>query len=231
MHERLSLWMPMRGRRAACQLLLLAAAACAPLLSAAALVSSLLDSAVVYEFPSENYLGSGPRLVAPGISWSARSASAVFGYTAGYSFDENGSWLGMAMIGTNDGRSSMSLSFATPVAGVGAYLNYAPSVSGSPAVIAIYDAAGVLLDSYRLDFTTDGSLNSGEFRGFLLPSAGISRLTLSGGLIGAAHLQVQVTALDAVLPAVPEPRTAAMLGIGLLALLVGSARRASRFRR
>lgn len=195
------------------------AVACAAVLagaSAQAVPVTSLPGSTTYSFPVENYFGAGPRTVAPGITWTAASTNSVFGYTGGYGFQSNGQWSGLSMIGTNTGTSAMTLTFNDAVQGVGAFLNWARFDNGGPdgnqPVIAAYDAANALLESYTLTFSTGGGANSGEFHGFQRGSSDIKSITFSGGFIGAADLQVLSTA------PVPEPETYALMLGGLAAL-------------
>lgn len=185
----------------------------------AASVTSLPGS-TTYTFPVVNEFTAGPKVVASGITWTAESGNSVYGYDNGYFFQTNGRWSkGLSMIGTNSGTTSMSLSFATAVSGVGAFLNWARFENGEPdgalPVISIYDAGNALLESYTLTFSTGGADNSGEFHGFLRDSADIASITFRGGFIGAANLEV-VSA-----PAVPEPTTYALMlgGLGVVGFI------------
>lgn len=190
-----------------------AAAAVLVSLSAQAVDVTALPGSTVYSFPVENYSGTGPRPVAPGITWTSQG-DAVFGNSAGSNFLSNGSWdAGLPMIGTDSDAGTMTLTFHTAVVGVGAYLNWARNPDGSPfgdaAVLSAYDATNTLLESYTLTFDTGGADNSGEFHGFLRSSAEIKSLTFGGAYIGAKNLEV-VTA------AVPEPQTYGLMLAGLV---------------
>ena len=175
------------------QLRLIAAAAAlfASVASHAVPVTSLPGS-TLYAFPNDNYFGAGPKVVAPGITWTAESGNSVYGYDGGYGFQTNGNWgAGLSMIGTNTGGTLMTLSFDTAVSGVGAFLNWSRFSSGAPdgdlPIISIYDSANTLLESYTLTFSTGGGTNSGEFHGFLRGTADIASITFDGE-IGRAHV-------------------------------------------
>jgi hypothetical protein len=58
------------------------------------------------------------------------------------------------MAGTNNSTSTMTFAFATPVTGVGGFINYAPGY-GTP-VIAAYDSTRTLLETTTLSFSTGG---------------------------------------------------------------------------
>lgn len=189
---------------------IVAAVALAASTLAHAIPVTSLPAGTIYPFAVENYFGNGPKVVAPGITWSADNSNSVYGYASGYGFSSNGNWNGLSMIGSNTGTSSMRIDFAAPVAGVGAFMNYAPG-SGSTPMIAVYDSSNVLLESYTLSFATGGGTNTGEFHGFLEGTANISYMTLTGSYIGAANLSVQTAA-------VPEPETYALMLAGLAAI-------------
>ena len=202
------------------RLIAAAAIALATSFSAHAVSVTSLPGSVTLAFPAINAFGAGPHAVAPGITWSSASSNSVFGYTGGYGFAGNGSWSGLSMIGSNDGSSTMRIDFADAVSGVGAFLNYAAGY-GAPAVIAVYDSANALIESYTLSFSTGGGHNTGQFHGFMESSANISHMTLSGSYIGAANLEVVQA------PAVPEPETYALMLGGLGALAFVARRRKS----
>jgi hypothetical protein len=185
-----------------------------------------LAGSTTYGVPEVNLFTTGPETMAPGITWTANGGAAhaaVFGYTGGYGFAVNGTWAaGLPMIGSDSPTFGMRIDFAAPVAGVGAYLNYAPK-EGDPAVISIFDSTNALLESYTLSFlvdtsqvglnTTKAGYNLGEFHGFLQSTNNISYMTLSGSYIGAANLETVSVA------AVPEPETYALMmaGLGVMA--------------
>lgn len=189
-------------------LALCAALAATATTAQAAHVTSLAGGSV-YTLPAVNLFTTGPQTITPGITWTSQSSNSVFGWTNGYGFAGNGYW-DISMIGSNDGTSTMTISFDAPVSGVLAFVNYAPGY-GTP-VISAYDSSNNLLDSYTLNFSVSGN-NAGEFHGFQTGVANIASLTLSGAYIGASSVQVTT--------AVPEAGSIAMVvaGLGVVAAI------------
>ena len=176
-----------------------------------------LTGATTYEFAAENYMGSGAKTIAPGITWTSQSASSVYGWTNGYGFASNGGWSSpLSMIGSNSGSAIMRIDFASPVSAVAAFMNYAPGY-GTP-TIAVYNNLNTLLESSVLNFATGGGSNTGQVHGFQESIADIAYMTLSGAYIGAAHLQVLAGS-------VPEPTSYALVALALAAAVTAARRR------
>jgi hypothetical protein len=165
---------------------------------------------------ASDFLGPGPRSITSGITWSSTADLSLFGYTGGYGIGTHGNWNGVPMLALNAGVGTMTIAFATPVRGVGAFMNYAPGTDGVP-TIAAYDASHQLLESYVLDYPVVANaqfdVNAGEVHGFLRTNADIAYFTLAGSGIVATNLQVTP---------VPEPSAYAMLlaGLGVMAAVV-----------
>ena len=180
------------------------------------------------DLPAASYTGSKPQQVVPEVTWSTTASGSVFGYSGVYGFTSNGTWSGLNMAGLNSAAGTMTFAFATPVDGVGGYLNYAPELGLTP-TIAVYDAGMNLLESATLSFNTGRGWNSGSFFGFQGDSD-ISFFALSGAFIGITDLTVSSEFLMAELqgqtapilpqgvqPApVPEPSSLLLFGAGLL---------------
>jgi hypothetical protein len=156
----------------------------------AAVVTSLPEGTIV-PMPDVNYFGPGPQSF-NGVVWTSTNASqyggSLFGYTFSYGFNTNGIWFGALgpMAGLNSPSDTMTFTFATPVSGVGGFMNYAPQSGNS--VISVYDSSNNLIESYTLNFNTGGATDSGFFFGFLEDSATIKYFTLSNSFIGIANL-------------------------------------------
>ena len=116
---------------------------------------------------------------------------AVFGYTGGLGFGSNGSWnsaVGPA-ISLNDSTSdygvtdSMTIAFTNPVTTFADFFNYDPE--STPATINVYGGTGTLLDSYVLNFSTNGATDSGEWLAFTSTTP-IGSFTMSDDYISMA---------------------------------------------
>jgi len=189
----------------------------------AALVTSI-PGGINIPIPGVNYFGPGPQTIAPGITWSSTNCcnqgGSVYGSTLNYNFGANGNWPGSlgpliglnassAVYGTTD---SMTVSFSNPVGAVGGFINWALGYGATS--ISVYDIANNLIESAPIDFATGGADNSGQFLGFVEPSAIIGSFVLTDGYIGLTDLTVGNAT------AVPEPDTLPLLMTGLLGLVV-----------
>lgn len=199
----------------------------------AAHVTTLAGSTSFDFGPPFDLMTGGPQAVAPGITWSSDSPSSVYGWTGsagGYGFAANGRW-NMPMIGTNTPTGTMTIDFATAIAGVGAFLNWSMDSNGgpvgAPAVIAIYNSSDVLLESYTLTFGPFGgdAIDKGEFHGFFRDTADISSMTFTGAFIGAAGLEVVAGSPGNPSNPIPLPGSLALLSLGLLGLGCAARRR------
>jgi len=187
----------------------------------ATLVHSI-PGGTVYTLPAVNYFGGGPQTVASGITWSSTNVNnqggSVFGFTTAYDFGVNGSWTGALgpMAGLNDNTDiysvtdSMTFAFATPVAAVGGFLNYAVGFS-TPTTIAVYDSSHTLIEpAITLTFLTSGGNDTGAFYGFSESTANISYFTLTDNYVGIVDLTTG---------SVPEPGSLLLIGTGLLGVI------------
>lgn len=179
-----------------------------------AAVVSALPGSTPLPIPAINHIGTDTQTFVPGVTWSA-TATSVFGYSGPFGFLNNGFWNGLTMIGVDTDTGSMSINFATPVAGVGGFVNYSPT--SGVANMSIYDSSDNLIESYTPSFLTSGgtALNEGQFIGFLLGTASISRLEFSNAYIGATDLQILSGPATS---AIPEPSSA----LALCGLFAGS---------
>lgn len=186
-----------------------------PGLAAATLVTSL-PGGVLAPMPAVNYNATVPRTF-NGITWSSTYRNSVFGYTGKYGvygFGSNGNWnAGLGpMAGLNTSVGTMTFAFATPVSGVGGFLNW--STGTGSASIAAYDITGHLIESHAVSFRTDGATNSGQFLGFRENQPIISKFTLTGAFIGITNMK-----------AMPIPATGWLFGSALIGLAALSRRK------
>ena len=190
----------------------------------AALVSSLSGGTVVPMpvLSEPDFWGTGPRSFGPGITFTSNYVYTLFGYQHGYGFDYNGSWDGLVMAGANSADGVMTFTFDTLVSGVGGFINYATQGGyewGIP-MIAVYNAAGELIEQAQLSFDTGGGQNSGFFLGFQEGDAIIKSFTLSNAFIGITDL----TIVSGGITSVPEPGTMVLMSFGLIGVGIASRR-------
>lgn len=146
--------------------------------------------------PDDLNFGGGP--VSWGnYTWTSTNlysgGGSVFGYTGGLGFGSNGSWdsaVGPA-ISLNDSTDdygvtdSMTIAFKNPVTAFADLFNYAPESPTTPTTISVYGVGGNLLDSYVLNFSTNGATDSGEWLGFASTTP-IGYFTMSDNYISMA---------------------------------------------
>ena len=114
----------------------------------------------------------------------------------------------------------MNFVFDKAISGIGGLVNYGIYNSGSQAVMRIYGAGDVLLETFDLvadaSISTPARANLGEFRGFSRNTADIFRLEMSGAVV----IDDMVISYSSV----PIPPAVWLFGTGLLGL-IGVARR------
>lgn len=110
-------------------------------------------------------------------------------------------------------RGELGFSFATPVAGVGAFFNqYQVDGAASSFVLIAYDQFGNALESATYSIETDEfGYNEGQFLGFGRASADIYGFGVAGGTFVLDNLSFTAP--------VPEPATWALMLGGVAALL------------
>lgn len=181
----------------------------------ASVVNSISGGTII-AMSADNTYTSGPITQSPGITWSSTSSDSVYGWTQFYGYNGNGNWgSGLTMVGLNTDNGTMTYQFANTLSAVGGFINYAQyrgQPYGSNPSIAIYDSANQLLESTVLNFSTDGSNNSGFFYGF--ENASIASFTLSNAYIGLADLTIREGAPSAV--PLPAGLPLMLSGLGVL---------------
>ena len=176
-------------------------------------------------FATDNYFGTGPVTVAPGVTWTSTNAfnqgGAVYGYDGGYGFGVNG-YDFETLAGINDSSDvygvvdSMTFSFATPVSSVGGFINWVPNAL--PVTIAAYDASNNLLESFTLSAGDVNLVTPNSFYGFLDGTADISSFVLTDGYVGVMSGLNGGTITGG---GVPEPATWALMLVGVAGLGAG----------
>ena len=179
-----------------------------------------IPASAMIPIPSNDLVFGGGPVTWGNYTWSSTNlyngGGSVFGYTGDNGFGGNGYWdSGVGpMIVLNDSyddygvTDSMTVAFTNPVYEVGDFFNYVPGGS-TPTTIAAYDASGNLIESYNLNFSTNGGPDTGEWLGFS-ETTPISSFTMTDNYIAMSST--------------PEPSSLLLLGSGLLGL-VGVARR------
>lgn len=212
-------------------------------LAVAMLVSSPANAALIagagslaganpITLPAANYTGAGPQTLGP-ITWSSDVATSQYGWTGGADFGSNGAWAAgdpiLAL--SSGGYANMTLTFANPVSGFLADVNWKLGVSNLASVLMIaYDANGDLLTHdefpannalhYYWKLANNGNVNdfSPGYFGFSFASPVIKSVVFSSGSIGARNLSWTGPAVGPPTGGVPEPASWVMLiaGFGLV---------------
>lgn len=178
-----------------------------------------------YQHPGTDKFTNGPEVIdsSPTITFTS-SLSANYSYLGNfpngdyYLLGDNGSWgPGMSFAALNDATGTIKFAFSTPMAAVGAFMNYAVIGGNTLGTVtfAAYDQNNNLLDSYDISSlirTGSTSNDDGRFLGIALNSPEISYFTLSNSYVVLTDLRYSETP-------VPIPGAAWLLGSGLLALV------------
>lgn len=151
-------------------------------------------------------------------------------------FCSNGAWNAdrEGFVGLFPG-ATVRVSFAAPVRGVGAFMNYLPLCAGqsqSAPTMRVLDANMASLGLYHIDeigrIVTPNAVNAGAFRGVVHVESDIFAVDFDGAFFLFDDLAVLGASVEPPSTTVPEPATMAMLAGGLLVL--GAARRLIRRR-
>lgn len=128
--------------------------------------------------------------------------SSVINYSNGYGFAANGGWTApLLMAGLDDPDGYMDFTFlGGPVSAVGGFLNWVPGESAGDMYIEALDGLGNVLESYDLNFLTDGTTNSGAFYYIQRNIAEITTLRLGDSFVGIAEFTYDKAPAD-----VPAP--------------------------
>lgn len=166
-----------------------------------------LPGATAINLPAVNYNGAGPQTVGP-ITWTSGSPASLFGWTGTYNFGTNGSWDNTPLIGLNNGAdpisggySTMTITFANPVSGFLAELNWRlGTTAGNSTIMLARDVNGNVLTHSEWAPNTDRHYywplsNNGNFNvvnpgyfGFTFANPVIKSVEFSNGHVAARNM-------------------------------------------
>jgi len=167
-----------------------------------------------------------PVVVSPGVTAISTNPDGSWIGPGPYTFVDNGSWdnsVAMVAVDTDLAGSDpyrVTLFFATPVAGVGGFFNYATFFLSnySDVILTAWGADGSVLESVDLfsaaPISTPAGINQGEFRGFLRPSPDIASFSIENSSAALTDLTVFAGA------AVPEPASISLVCFALAIAVV-----------
>jgi len=178
--------------------------------AANAIVVTSIPGAAVQTMPASDMFSSGPITFGDGVTWSASTPYAVFGWTNGYGFSSNGVWFGAPpMAGTNMASGTMTFTLPGVTDAIGGVLNWSNDSSSyyPDASMSVYDSSNNLLETYSLTVAGVNVAAPDSFYGFYRPQDDIHSFVLTDAYIGLRSLTFGV-------PAVPEPATWALMLLG-----------------
>jgi len=188
---------------------------------AAASVVMSIPGGTLQAMPASNQFTAGPVVFGDSVTWTASNSFAVFGWTDGYGFNDNGTWAGVPpMAGVNTNLGSMTFTFASDLSAVGGIIDWAKLGSDyQNSSMSIYNSNGDLLETLILMSNATNQVTPDSFYGFSRGQADIHSFVLSNGFVGLRNL----TTLGS--SAVPEPGTWAMMLLGFGAIGMSVRRR------
>lgn len=166
-------------------------------------VSDIPDPQIIDFEDFDGFITAGPKIVAPGVSFTGTSGSVLGAFIA--DLGDNGLWGAGNHFAATDLSGTLNFTFVNGMTAAGAFLN---SFDGGPILIRVLGNNQQVIESYTVEVDTPGdSLNSGIFFGITRSTADIRSLSLGGqGLVAD---DVTFTS------PVPEPEVYAMLLSGL----------------
>lgn len=155
---------------------------------------------------------AGPVSLGGGVTYTSSNSSSVVCYNGGYGLASNGFWTGSTQYaGLNTAGGWMRFTFASAVAAVGGYSNWAPCCSTSGDVfIQTLDASNNIIDSYSIaSILTPSQTDGSEFRGISHSVNDIYALQYSDGYVVSKDM------VYGTVTATPEPASLLLMVTGL----------------